>query len=345
MPSFNTYVTLQLISAPISLACSCLILYVIFRSREKISTTLNRLLVGLCVGDILSSLALLCGKLTYQLENGLPVATSKVGCEIQGYFMIIGTTLSPFYNCSLCFFYLAVIRYGVTEEVITRRLEPLLHFVPIAWSLFGANYALSKQAINPYIGDCWIHPAPFNCVENENIDCERGENANQIRWIVSGVPTFIILFTIIILMTIMFVHVRGQELRTIAMGFRNTILARAHRNETNMSSNITAIPGPTGILRQSVSNSRRVLNQAIAYVSAYLLSYTFIYSNAIYFIRTKGSYNNTITSLLSFFFPLQGKIQRPEILPFHERLLISQFCTMYYSLQDFLTWLFSYFRD
>jgi len=202
---------------------------------------------------------------------------------------------------------------GLSDIDIARRLEPFFHFVPITWALFGANYALVNKTINPHMyGTCWIAPLPFGCDTNDLVGCERGENAERVRWIVHGFVGIIIFIFIIILMTVMFLHIRGQELRNMAQRLRNTIMARgtSSRNENdndNFRENFRASNNPstlntsTGFLRQSVTNSQRVLNQAIAYVTAYLLAYGCMYINS----GTKR-FDGPIPIAVSILFPLQG---------------------------------------
>ena len=63
---------------------------------------------------------------------------------------------------------------------------------------------------------------------------------------------------------------------------------------------------PRGLLRQNMTNSRKVLNQALAYVGAYLLSYTLPITNQFIFIGS-AKYNLSILGLSSVFYPLQGE--------------------------------------
>ena len=80
-----------------------------------------------------------------------------------------------------------------------------------------------------------------------------------------------------------------------------TSLASRAGNEANM------IAGQTvGSLRQKVSNSRKVLNQALAFTDAFLCSYILLYVNAFLFLGS-GKYNITVFALQTFFYPLQGK--------------------------------------
>mgnify|MGYP006102402375 CR=1 FL=1 len=59
-------------------------------------------------------------------------------------------------------------------------------------------------------------------------------------------------------------------------------------------------------LRQTVTNSRRVLNQAIAYVGAYLCSYILNYIN-VFKLLSDGEYNDKLLNFQAFFYPLHGK--------------------------------------
>ena len=130
-------------------------------------------------------------------------------------------------------------------------------------------------------------------------------------------------------MTIMFLHIRGQELKNMAQRFRNTIMARGtgsrNQNDNNnfrenfrasnnpSANNPSALNTSTGIFRQSVTNSQRVLNQAIAYVTAYLLAYGCMYING--FVRR---FDGPLPIAVSILFPLQGKLQMKIAL--HRRL-------------------------
>jgi hypothetical protein len=61
-----------------------------------------------------------------------------------------------------------------------------------------------------------------------------------------------------------------------------------------------------GVLRQSVSNSRKTLNQALAYVGAYFITYFLVFLSGFMFLAT-GKYNDIIVLIALFLYPLQGK--------------------------------------
>tara|TARA_B110000093_G_C12698711_1_gene297278 strand:- start:122 stop:472 length:351 start_codon:yes stop_codon:yes gene_type:complete len=66
-------------------------------------------------------------------------------------------------------------------------------------------------------------------------------------------------------------------------------------------------------LRQNVTNSRKVLNQALAYVGAYLFSYVLPIINQFIFIGS-GNYSLTILVMSSAIYPLQGKSDSSRLL-------------------------------
>jgi hypothetical protein len=78
------------------------------------------------------------------------------------------------------------------------------------------------------------------------------------------------------------------------------------RNEASMIVGRQSTISAGGLLRQNVTNSRKVLNQALAYVGAYLFSYTLTIINQFIFIGS-GKYNLTILVISCVFYPLQGK--------------------------------------
>ena len=103
----RTYVIVQTVSSMISWISSIAIIWMIFRSYEKLSTTFHRLLLGLCIADIFSSFAL--------SFSTLP-APDIASCRAQGFFIFLGSLGAPLYTCSMCLYYLCVVKYTMKEE-------------------------------------------------------------------------------------------------------------------------------------------------------------------------------------------------------------------------------------
>jgi len=321
------------VPAPLSVLGSFAIIHVISKSKDKLHTTLNRLLIGLCIGDLLASIPMAFSTAIIKYEersladdNGemisyqIPVATNQAACHTQGFFIVLGGILSPFYNCALCLYYVCVVKWNYSDAKITRNIEPFLHAIPWLWALRSAIIASATNSIHPFHGMCFMHPTPSDCNTVDSIECEEGQNAEQIRFVSHTFPMLVIFFAICIQMTVVYLHVRRQERRLVNAGFRSANVAQAASGGRRRSSIETSMiagrqslaqaNASRGVLRQTVSNSRKVLNQALAYVGAYFCTYFFIF--LLEFISlVSGESNATISLIAAFLYPLQGKIVQP----------------------------------
>ena len=318
--------TLTTTSAAISLSGSSAIIYVVSQSRNKFKTTLNRLLLCLCIGDIILSIAFIFTKSIVKSDDkfnadgvliySLPVANNQAACNVQGFFFVLGGILSPFYNCALCVYYLCVIKFNYSNTKIKKKIEPYLHAVPWTWASFCAVYALASKSINANRTVCWIEPSPINCKNPAaGVDCERGENAVELRMIFQTGPLMAIFFAICGMMTILYLTVWKQQRKMKRYDHRAAASMAGRRNEASMIVGRQSTISAGGLLRQNVTNSRKVLNQALAYVGAYLFSYTLTIINQFIFIGS-GKYNLTILVISCVFYPLQGKSDSSRILIF-----------------------------
>ena len=114
----------------------------------------HRLLLGLSVADICSSLA--------QSFSTLPLPTflgeliwnahgNKATCQTQGFMIFVGSIGAPLYNCSLCIYYLIVVTYKKgrnADRYIQGKIEFFLHAVPILVSLSGGIIILAFDAFH-----------------------------------------------------------------------------------------------------------------------------------------------------------------------------------------------------
>jgi hypothetical protein len=77
-----------------------------------------------------------------------------------------------------------VVKFGVTEQVLRRTVEPAMHFLALS---FGFGTATSGVFLNLYNDAdlwCWIAPYPVGCDDSRNYDettCIRGDNASIYR--------------------------------------------------------------------------------------------------------------------------------------------------------------------
>ena len=176
----------------VSCMVSIAIIWIIFRSHQKLSTTTHRLLLGLCIADILSSLAqsfsTLPAPATYDDVIWNAKGNTSASCSMQGFFIYLGSAAAPLYTCSLCLYYLSVVKYKKKEEYIETKIEPFLHAVPIAFSMIGAITILAKNAFHPNMTYCFIGADP-TC---DDIECD-GETEAKVLFVVFSAAPLILL--------------------------------------------------------------------------------------------------------------------------------------------------------
>ena len=130
---------IQSCSGFLSLVGSLAIINVILRSKEKLNTTQRRLIFGMSMTDAFSSAAYLLST----IPN-----TNVVACDIQGFFIHIGSIGTPFYNCSLCVYYVLTVCFGKDEKWTKTRVEPFLHAFPILFSIASGIFLSATQSFN-----------------------------------------------------------------------------------------------------------------------------------------------------------------------------------------------------
>ena len=310
--------TLVTIAAPFSLFWSSATLYVISRSRAKLSTTLNRLLVGLCVGDIIFSFPMLFSKAILKFEDreredgsvlfpAYPEYKNQAACSTQGFFITLGMAIGPLNNCALCIYYVCVIKLNMSVAKIKKKVEPYLHAIPWMTAIIISSIALATNSINPEYPMCLVSEyRPKGC---ESDDCARGKDHVKKLFLIAALLLIFAFIAIIAMMTVIFLKVRRQERRMRNAGFRSSNAARAAGNEANMiAGNRNQEQASNGLLRQNVANSRKVLNQALAYAGAYFCTWFFLIFLLLYVLITGKNKEIKILNLLATIsFPLQGK--------------------------------------
>ena len=110
------------------------------------------------------------------------------------------------------------------------------------------------------------------------------------------------------MMTVIFLKVWRLERRMRNAGYRSTNAARAAGNEANMiaGNRNQSQASNGGLLRQNVTNSRKVLNQALAYAGAYIATWFFFvfYLFSAWFTKRE---RGIMYLLATICIPLQGK--------------------------------------
>jgi len=160
----------------------------------------HRLLLGMSVYEILESVWNFSS--TWPIPAGTTTVYGARGtqftCTVQGFFLTLGLAI-PIYNAMLALYYVLVVKCRVTDTMMRRRIEPIMHVVAGGWALGGAVAAAVLNLYNNANLWCWIAPYPANCLDSwrfpEQANCIRGDNAWIYRWAFYFAPLwFCILF-------------------------------------------------------------------------------------------------------------------------------------------------------
>jgi hypothetical protein len=223
----------MMVSGPISIIASMLLVTHILRSYEGLSTTYHRLIFGLSVADIVYSFAITLSSTMAPKEVSYLVsfASGNVAtCDAQGFLVIFANGVSVCYNCSVCFYYLGIITYNKKYDYIEKKLEPWFHGISILLPLTYSAILLATNAFNGSNGGvCFADPyAPPHCIgyevgdipEGYSIPCGRGgplDGHAKLRTIALFGALLLALIiapaTIVITMTSMFRSVAKIEKR------------------------------------------------------------------------------------------------------------------------------------
>lgn len=287
-------------SGSLSLLGSLTIIYVLMNSKSRLDTCHRRLVFGMSLADVISSsIFALC----------LVPRPTQLACSIQGFLLHIGVSTTPMYNASLCIYYVASVFFEKNEVWIRKKLEPFLHLIPILLNLCAAIFLVTSGTINEAGPVCWVASKPLDCLEDPNVECERGIKAAQYRYIFIGYQTFINFFVIVVSMIMLCCKVAKQERK-----MSETNVVGRFSDTTTMEDDEEM---PSGQIRMSVtadayrnptrtrSQKRKVVKQASVYVAAYFLPFLFPSVHYIY-KSFAGRRSFALWITMSFFLPLQG---------------------------------------
>lgn len=256
------------ISGSISAVSSTVIIYVILRSRPKLSTVYHRIMFGLSVADICASLAMaltslpMPSSMPFEEEFGYHWAGTRLGntytCNAQGFFAFAGTTTVFGYNTALCVYYFFAIGVGVKERQIKKYIEPVLHGMPILLGLVCGVLPLFFDLYNPSVTTvawCFVQPYPNECYTWQEHSCVRGKKASHLDVFIKVGLFILFLNTALIVLSLIAVFVRTRRTEF----FIRAVLRRMYRMQRAQMSNL-----------ESRYSSKVVLIQSCAYVCAFM---------------------------------------------------------------------------
>jgi len=166
-----------------AVASSCII-YLIARSKVKLSSIYHRIMFGMSIADVIGSVAM--GLTTLPMLNDwyrneiYNTAGARFGnkqtCQAQGFFFVAGVTVMYGYNFSLCIYYACAIALRLNENFIAKYLEPFFHLIPLALGLTSAIIPLVADMYHPTPWEAWCTVVTSNNPHQRKKRCNRDIN-------------------------------------------------------------------------------------------------------------------------------------------------------------------------
>ena len=284
-------VYIPLITGSLSMAGSGSILYSIWtRRKTKLKDPQHRILGMMSIFDMFYSLCKALTFLLYPRGLGVPTFGNMATCSLQGFFTQFGYAAGT-YNLVLSLYYYLTINRGMKPRDFARVLEKVLHgsvvTLHVSFAIAGASIGL----FNPTPSFCYISPAPFGCLGNDDIPCERFGTTSPYFYEAFGQFWIQLAYVVIIITNLLiWLYVRKQE---------------KQMQKYRMSCRTISTDDKFLKMKKSSKHARSVFIQSMLYVGAFVLSWS--WATVFHLISWVGGISAFWpTLLINTFLPLQG---------------------------------------
>jgi len=298
-----TYAVVPRVAAFFSFSGSAWIASEVLRDKKKREKVYHRVMLGMSVFDMAASICFFLGR--WPLPPDAPLLPGGIGnqqtCTAQAFFGQAGLATVA-YNCTLAFYYLLVVKYGMTEKEIAKRIEKWMHALPVVIWLSTGAAGIALEVFNPAFFDCWIAPVPINCAAygekgDDRPPCTRGYLAPIFQWAIYYAPVWFMILLVTAIMLAVYCSVAQTE----------------KKNDRYSSAEF-------GRASASRKYSRRVAKQGLWYLLPFYATWIFPVATEITEMAT-GKYYDPMVVLVSFFLPFQGALNflvymRPRYLKY-----------------------------
>ena len=312
---------LRQVAGSISLIASSILVWNILRSHIGLSSTFNRLLFGLCVADIMSSCAHMLSTVMVPKEVDYfywNAHGNTATCNLQGFLHIIGSS-ATLYNCSICIYYLTIVKYNKNDEYIRKKIEPWLHGVSILYPLSGAILGIVMKAMNPWGSLCTIKTyLPPHCAGCEygqirdetgfNIPCGRGGAHAPLLFIIFVAPIVVVSPIFIAINLSLIYQTVAKNSRTMQRYGAGSLVTTTEGNSSGWSLDSVVhccLPCRKHSEGRNQESMRQIWYRNIAYALAWFLTFVFFLIHQI-MMRLGAGIPLFLILLEAFFLPLQG---------------------------------------
>ena len=158
-----------MVTGTLSACSSALIIYIISRSQQKLSTTYHRIMAFMSAFDIISSIFIALGTVMAPSDTiykfAGPILGNKVTCQIQGWLVVFGLCGSTSLNACLTWYFVCSIVFKMDSIRMTHIIEPFMHVYALFLACYVPSFYLSNDLLNPnpYDSFCTVVPYPESC--------------------------------------------------------------------------------------------------------------------------------------------------------------------------------------
>ena len=177
----------------------------------------------------------------------------------------------------------------------------ILHKCPLLVSTAGLPLTL----FNPTVFGCWIAPYPLSCMDDPEIECQRGNNAELYRWIFFFAPQWTVVICITFLMVLLTLSVKKEEKDVISMKRDEERRQQLDDDFNDKSRNVNR---PQFVKEASIKlqRTKQMLHQALLYVGVFYLTWTLPTVGTLIKTDADKPIPFFILAMVNFLVPLQG---------------------------------------
>lgn len=300
------------ITSTLSIFSSAFIILEAYRDHKSgKGNAAQRALVGMSCVDLLASSGWFLS--TWAVPEGTIVwaVGNEATCNYQGFLLQLAIG-APLYNCSLALYYLMVINFNWTNQML-KRIEWWVHGFVLTFSIGTSILLLPLQQYNHIETVCWVIGSPPDCGHSTHIPsdvpCDRGDWA----WLYGIILFYGPLWICVVLTIIALYKIYSKVLETR----RRMERYLAHRPDTQLRlSVISTSQRSAGMMTEQTTSNRavqksrqqkdvnRVATQAMLYSLSFFITWmpSTIWSLATWF----GVHSFWLDYASAFCEPLQG---------------------------------------
>lgn len=232
-------ISLACCSGTLSAISSIVLMYLIFKSKNRLGSVYHRFMMGFSCIHLTWSIAVAFSTLPMPTESiytgfqGI-IAGNIYTCEAQGFVVTFCSIASSIYLVFLAIYYLCSIRYNMSDNLFQTRIEHrFMYPILIGCPLSIATFMVFCNSLNPtpYYVTCTSTPYPYWCTESEcNI---RGTTKLNERILIVAVAAIFILtiLSAIIIFAIIIWSVYRQERAINLLTIGGTIHEQSARHQ------------------------------------------------------------------------------------------------------------------